>query len=258
MSLFSGLLLVIFACGRASGPPASSTAQSVAGGRESAPAVTPPPYDPAIPRFIVPPERAIMTVTIRATEKSFAGSTQLVQDKTTTLLESVNAGSGCMATMIDYLQPVQPLGKYLRPDAKQYTSQMVVELDISLTGMTDIGDRIQRLDDCLGRIPELIEDKDGDDEAIAMTLSSVVPTLRDATVHRDALLQERFKALEEVAAAAQPPGQFQSSRTVCTSDGTVRIISHQLSGIELDVDFDCDQNPGDSNGPDKEVQEAQG
>ncbi|MGK7890852.1 MAG: SIMPL domain-containing protein [Leptolyngbyaceae cyanobacterium] len=237
-----GLLLIAFACGRASSPP-SSVAQSYAGlSRQSQTPPSPPHYDPANPRFIVPPELAVMTITITTVDESFAASTQLVQAKTQALLDAVTAGPGCSAQISDYAQPVQPLGRYLRRNAKQYISQMTIDLEIDLDGLTQVRDRLQRLDDCVSRIPEFIDEDGQEDEAIAMTLSAVLPTVRDATVHRSALLQQRFQALQAVATAQQPPPQFQPSDLVCTSNGTVSIVSHQLSGVELAVDFSCDRN----------------
>lgn len=234
----AGAMLLFFACGRASGPPSSVGAQSRSYDSEPRQALT-LPEDPAQQPFVVTPELAVMTVSLSTTQESFSASTQLLQDKTNVLLSKVGEGEGCTARILDYRQPVQPLGKYFRWDADQYTSQMDVELAIDLDGLTSVTDRIQRLDDCVQRIPQFTTADTNKEEAIAIALSEAMPTVRDASVHRDALLQRRFEPLQAVAATAQPPEQFQSSQTQCTSNGSVMIVGRSLIGIELDVNFEC-------------------
>jgi len=159
----------------------------------------------------------------------------------------VGTGVGCSARIADYTQPLQKLAARGKSDASSYTSTINVELEMTFTSLDTIDDRIERLDDCLGRIPDA-DAKSEDKEAIALSFSAIVPTIRDVSVHRDTLLQQHFDRLSAVAAADAPPSQFQASETRCTSDGTVSIVSRQLSGIELAVDLTCKQLT-DSTGP---------
>lgn len=239
-----GVMLLFFACGRASGPPSSVEAQSRSYD-ERPHATLPLPNDPAQRPFIVPPDLAVMTVSLSTTQSSFAASTQLLQDKADLLLTKVAEGEGCVARVLDYRQPIQPLGQYFRWDADQYSSQIDMELNISLDGLASVTARIQRLDDCVQRIPQF-EDKDTKkDGAIAVALSPAMFTLRDSNVYRDDLLQKRFAPLQAVADAAQPPGQFKASQTECTSNGEVMIVARSLGGVELDVNFECTRFGGD-------------
>ena len=237
---FAGILFLFFACGRASGPPESVNAQSRSYDSQPA-APLPAPSDPARQPFIVPPEVAVMTVSLVTTQESFAASTQLVQEKAALLVTQVEEGNGCTARIVDYRQPVQPLGKYFRWDADQYTSQIDVEMKIDLDGLNSVTERIQRLDDCVQRMPQFADKDTKKEEAIAVSLSTAMPTIRDASVHRDQLLQRRFAPLQAVVNTAQPPGQFKATQTQCTSNGDVRIVARSLSGIELDVNFECDR-----------------
>lgn len=236
MTALMGTLLLFFACGRASSPR-TSIAQS----RSSydAPIDTPSPSDPAQQPFVVPPELAIISARLSTTQPSFAAATQLLQEKTDRLLSDVNAGSFCGANILDYRQPVPPLDKYFRWDADQYTSQIDVEIEVSFEGVTAISERIQRLDDCIQRIPEFATVETKKEEAIAMALSPALPTIQDPTIHREALLLRQFAPLQAVADAAQPPSQFTAIATQCTSNGDVKIVGRSLSGIELAVDFEC-------------------
>ena len=234
----AAILLLFFACGRASGPPTSVEAQSRSSNKRSH-SPLPLPNDPAQSPFIVPPDLAVITIGLSTTQPSFAASTQLLQDKAELLLAKITEGEGCVARGLDYRQPIQPVGQYFRWDADQYTSQIDVELNIALDGLASVTDRIQRLDDCVQRIPQFANKDTKKEEAIAVALSPVLFTLRDSSVYRDELLQKRFAPLQAVADAAQAPGQFRASQTQCTSNGEVMIVARSLSGVELDVNFEC-------------------
>ena len=233
----AGLLFVAYACGRTSAP-SSSVAQSRSD-YDSSRIQTVSAQDPALQRFIVPPELALMTLSLVATEESFPESTQLLQDSAAAVVEAVD-GNGCSARMLEYTQPALSWGQSGLYDGR-YSSQIDVEVEVSFAGLNEVGDRITRLDECVQLIPEFTTDNGKRDARLAIATSSVMPTLQDANRYRDELLQQRFTALQEVAAAANPPGQFEASKTVCTSDGTVKIVNRNISGIELDVDFYCEQ-----------------
>ena len=172
-----GTLLIFFACGRASSPR-TSIAQS----RSSydAPRIdTPSPSDPAQQSFVVPPELAIISARLSTTQESFADATQLLQEKTNLLLSDVNAGSTCSAKILDYRQPIPSQEKYFRWDAEQYTTQMDLEIRVSFEGVTSISERIQRLDDCTQRIPQFTTSETKEEEAIALTVSPALLTIKD-------------------------------------------------------------------------------
>lgn len=236
-TVLASTLLLVFACGRASGPPSSVIAQSRSYDSEPHQAL-PLPDDPARQSFVVSPELAVMMVKLSTTQATFEASTQLLQDKASLLLSEVGAGEGCKVDIVDYRQPVQS-GTYLRWDADQYTSQMNLAIEISFETLTSVTERMQQLDNCVQRIPTFIHKDTKQEEAIAVALSPAMPTIRDASVHRDDLLQRRFAPLQAVAVATQPPEQFKAAHTQCTSNGTVEIVARTLSGIELDVHFEC-------------------
>ncbi|MEM9213058.1 MAG: hypothetical protein AAGD25_01655 [Cyanobacteria bacterium P01_F01_bin.150] len=237
----AGTLVLFFSCGRASGPPSSVIAQSSRSDDSRGYAEAVVPNDPARQPFLIPPDLAVMTVSLSTTQSSFSASTQLLQEKADLLLTKVGEGDGCVARILDYRQPTQPAGKYFRWDGDQYTSQIDLALDIDFDGLSSVTNRIQRLNNCIQRIPQFVDKDTKKEEAILVVLSAAMPTIRDASVHRDELLQRRFAPLQSVVDAAQPPGLFKAEQTRCTSNGDVRIVERTLSGVELDVNFECVQ-----------------
>ncbi len=196
--------------------------------------------DPAISSFIVPPEIAVMRARISATAGSFAEVAKSIEVNAETVLKSVNSQEGCSASIIDYQHPVEMIsGKKILADKRKYSSRLQLEILISFAEMKDIKERIKQVNDCLQAIPEVTIQKPKESISIYLALSDVMPTIQNVGKYRQQLLKAKFNGLKEVANLSEPATQFSASDTRCTSKGIVKVVERSLSGIELDVDFDC-------------------
>lgn len=231
-------LLIFLACSRNQTSSSSVTAQSYRS--ESNQNNFPP--DPALNRFMVPPEIAVMSVKIRSRASSFPRVTELLEASSAKLLKSISKIEGCSAKVVEYHHPsLIDSGKSILSYPKNYSSAMELELQISFAEMKEINERITHINTCLQAISQLkIEQpKEDKDASIYLELSRVMPTIKDVGKYRKKLLEAKFKGLKEVANYSEPATQFRASDTRCTSQGTVEVISRSLSGIELEIDFDC-------------------
>ena len=75
--------------------------------------------------------------------------------------------------------------------------------------------------------------------SVDLVVSDVMPTIQNAEKYREKLLESKLTALKQVANLPEPATQFQASDTRCTSKGIVKVVKRSLSGIELDIDFEC-------------------
>ena len=195
--------------------------------------------DSAVSSFIVPPEIAVMRARISATAGSFAEVAKSIEVNAETVLKSVNSQEGCSASIIDYQHPVEISGKKILADKRKYSSRLQLEILISFAEMKDIKERIKRVNNCLQAIPEVTMEKPKENLSLYLALSDVMPTIQNAGKYRQQLLKAKFNGLKEVANLSEPATQFSASDTRCTSKGIVKVVERSLSGIELDVDFDC-------------------
>ncbi|MCC0177387.1 hypothetical protein I4641_10405 [Waterburya agarophytonicola K14] len=201
-----------------------------------------PPQDPAIARFVVAPEIAIMGAEINTTASSFDEVIELMEINSQKVINSVAKIEGCSAKITDYQHPgIINYSKAVISDTQKYSSSMKLEILISFDRAKDIRERIEQMNNCLGTIPQLkLEDSpENKNKSIYLALSNIIPTIKDGGKYRQKILEAKFKPLKEVASFDQPPTQFDAADTKCTSKGIVRVVDRSLSGIELDVDFDC-------------------
>lgn len=231
-------LLIFLACSRNQTSSSSVIAQSY----RSESNQNNLPQDPAINRFIVPPEMAVMSVKIRSRASSFLRVTELLEASSAKLLKSISKIEGCSAKVVEYHHPsLIDSSKRILSYPQNYSNAMELEIQISFAEMKDINERITQINNCLQAISQLkIEQPQEDkDASIYLSLSRVMPTINDVGKYRKKLLQGKFTGLKEVANYSEPATQFRASDTRCTSQGTVEVINRSLSGIELDIDFDC-------------------
>jgi hypothetical protein len=199
------------------------------------------PEDPAMSRFIVTPEIAVMKGEIVTTASSFNEVIQLLKTNSDQLINSVSKIKGCSVNIRDYQHPiVSNSSKAIFDNAKKYSSS-VLEIKISFAQTKNIQERIQQINNCLQAIPELKIDNFQKDQnaSVYLTLSRVMPTIKDGEKYRTQLLATKFARLKEVTKFPQAVGQFQSLNSNCTSEGIVQVMNRSLSGIELDIDFSC-------------------
>lgn len=231
-------LLIFLACSRNQTSSSSVTAQSYRS--ESNQNNLPP--DPALNRFIVPPEIAVMSAKISSRAGSFSKVTELLEASSAKLLKSISKIEGCSAKVVDYHHPslIDP-SKRILSYPQNYSNAMELEIQISFAEMKEINERITQINTCLQAISQLeIEQPQEDkDASIYLSLSRVMPTIKDAGKYRKKLLEAKFTGLKEVANYSEPATQFRASDTRCTSQGIVAVTSRSLRGIELDIDFDC-------------------
>jgi len=198
--------------------------------------------DPASDRFIIAPEIAVMSAKITSYSSSFAETTKLLETGSNQLLGAVGAVAGCSAKITDYQHPVvNNSRKVSLSDKNRYLGNLEIEILISLAKTEDINQRMQQLNKCLQAIPKLkVASTPSDKNAsIYLSLSQVMPTIKQQGKYRQELLEFKFKPLKEVGNISNPATQFNASDTKCSSTGIVQIISRSLSGIELDINFDC-------------------
>lgn len=198
--------------------------------------------DPASDRFIVTPELAVMSAKIRSSSNSLAKTSELLETGSKKLLSSVNGVEGCSATITDYQHnKIITSRKASLSDKDIQVGNLKLEISTLFTKDQDINQRIQQLNSCLQAIPELkVEEAELDKNArIHLSLSQVMPTIKQASKYRKELLEFKFKPLKEVDSISDPATQFNASDTKCTSKGIVQVVNRSLSGIELDIDFNC-------------------
>ncbi len=198
--------------------------------------------DPASDRFIIPPEVAVMSGKMTSSSSSFDKTSKLLVTGAKEFLSNVNSIENCSAKITDYRHPaVNKSSKVSLSNKNRYLGNLKLEILISFAKTQDINQRIQQLNSCLQAIPQLkVEQAESDKNArIDLFLSQVMPTIKQASKYRKELLEFKFKSLKEVGSISNPATQFNASDTKCTSKGIVQVVNRSLSGIELDVDFDC-------------------
>ena len=229
---FTCLLWLLFSCNRS-----QMSSSSVSAYQTSSSAKEFSLEDPAINRFIVIPEIAVMKTKIRVTASSFDEVAKLIEVNSQKVLKSIDNIEGCSARILDYQHPVEQRAGKL---GKAFLfSSLELEILISFAEMKNVKERIKRVNNCLQGIPELTIEKKQKNVTIHHVRSDVMPTIQNAQKYRQKLLESKFTALKEVANLSEPATQFNASDTRCTSKGIVKVVKRSLSGIELDIDFDC-------------------
>lgn len=195
-------------------------------------------------RFLVPPEIAIMQANIRATNKSFTKTFELIETNTDRVIQSINNTDGCRADILNYQHSEEASSNrdygFKNFDDLIYTSSLDLEITISFDNNNSVKERIQQLNNCIQAVPQLTSD-DSENGSISLNLSQPIPTVKNASEYRKQLLGTKFASLQEVANLSETPSQFNASDTKCTSKGNIQIINRSLSNIELDIDFNCQQ-----------------
>ena len=200
------------------------------------------PTDPAINRFIVPPELGVINGTINSTANSFAEAAELLETNSDKLQTSIAQENNCSFKLIDYKHPLaRGSRKSITSQAKKYSGSVEFEILISLANAKNIKERIQQTDNCLQAIPTLTLEQNQKDKDMKINFffSRVFFTIKDAGKYRQKLLEFKSQPFKEVANISNPAVQFDAQDTKCTSKGIVTVIKRSLSGIELDIDFDC-------------------
>ena len=232
-------LFLFLSCTASQKTSSSVTAQSY----RSDPPSNNPPVDPAIARFIVPPELGVIEGKIHSSATSFTKVAELLATNSDKLEKGIAQTKGCSYRMLDY-QHLNPMAwgsqKSLSSKNKQHSGSLKFEILIPLSQAKDIQARIGQIDSCLTAISKLeLSNPEDKDTSINLSLSQVLLTVEDAGKHRQKLLEFKSQPLKEVASLSQPPIQFDAKDYKCASKGNVTVMDRKLSGIELDIDYDC-------------------
>ena len=235
------LLLLFYSCNKNNSPSTIAQSPGYSENTQQPNTVT---NDPTSDRFMVPPEIAIVQANIRATDKSFAKTFELIDANTDRLIQSINNTDGCRADILDYQHSEEASSnRGYDPenfDDLVYTSNLDLEITISFDDNNSVKERIKQLNNCLQAVPQL-KPENSKNSSISLNLSEPIPTVKNASEYRKQLLETKFASLQEVANLSETPSQFNASDTKCTSKGNVQIINRSLSNIELDIDFNCQQ-----------------
>ncbi|BAZ43214.1 hypothetical protein NIES4102_02140 [Chondrocystis sp. NIES-4102] len=193
------------------------------------------PQDPALARFIVAPEIAVAIANLSFNANSIDEIIKLTETNSQSFLNSLNTVKGCTAKIINYQYPLSNnYNRNVINNEQEYFHSLDIEITISLAETKDIKQRLNQINNCLEAIP-----KQNNNEMVSLTLSEVMPTIKDVNQYRQKLLEAKIKPLQEVAKIPNPPTQFKATDTRCTSQGIVEIVNRSLNGIELNIDFNC-------------------
>lgn len=197
--------------------------------------------DPAIKKFIVPSEIAIINGNVRVTSSSYSEAFNLINNSAETLSEKINAIDNCTVEIIDYKHPVKTYSKRSLNDNIRYHSSLDILITAAFNSANSVLEKSQQLNQCLQAIPQIESDNQSQNTDLKLNLSPALPTIINANKYRQQILESKFIQLQKVANLSDNPPQFDASETKCTSNGDVQIVSRTLNNIELDVDFKCQQ-----------------
>lgn len=198
--------------------------------------------DPAFSRFTVPTEIAVINISISAYGTSFKEVSNLIELNAEEIIKNVSREKGCSANIQDSVQitngDLYDQQREINSNIN-YQSNLDLEILISFSEISTIKERMKQISKCLQKIHEIEFKKTEEVTEIAIYMSNVLPTIRNANGYRKQLLEHKFNTLQEIVDIKQQPLQFNASSTKCTSNGTVAIINRSLNEIELDIDFKC-------------------
>ncbi|MES2643992.1 MAG: hypothetical protein V4850_31170 [Myxococcota bacterium] len=225
-----GLVLgLALACGGLGGSGrgdsfSSSTEREVAPGAEG--------YAALDQAYRVPPDRAVVAVTIGVTAGSVAETSSALTTEVTTLEQAL--GTRCTAAVLDYGPPTAT-------GDTSWAATAEVRVDIDLRGLPGVSERRERIDACLASFePRLTHENWKSYANSPRQVRRSAPTLVvDAPdQHRDALLERERTRLSWAAAATGAP-QLHPEDLRCVPAGTVHVGDQRLSGVVLALDMSC-------------------
>ncbi|MDP2309837.1 MAG: hypothetical protein Q8P18_27710 [Pseudomonadota bacterium] len=224
VGLALGLALACGGLGGGRGDSYSYSERTVAPGADGYPGL-----DQA---YRVPPDRAVLAVTINVAHESFASTASGLTTEVAALEQAL--GSHCTATVLDYAAP-------LSSGSPQWTATAEVRVDIDLRGLAGVAERRGRIDACLATIEPLLTPDGWKSLGTGnRQVRRSVPVLAvDAPEqHRDALLARVRTGLAWAAAATGAP-QVHPDDLRCVPDGGVTVGDRRLSGVVLTLDMPC-------------------
>jgi hypothetical protein len=224
-------LLVLVACGRsdaASRLDFSARDESSSYMRSSGEPPLEAPVDPSAPSLDVPPDRALLDLSIGVVGQGFSATADRTREVIEAVAQTVRGGDGCEAHWIDHTPPTP------RGDDGEFRGEGRLRIDVALADLSDTAARAARLDACVARL-ETADLGAG----VHLRLSSALVTVDDPQAHGRALLKARLAPLHELAATIDAPPQYEPAGVRCRSTGAVSIVERRLSGVTLTLDFSC-------------------
>lgn len=182
--------------------------------------------------YRVPPDRALVALTVNVHASSVTQTSSLLTTEVTTLEDTL--GTRCAATVLDYTPPTAM-------DTTWWSASAEVRVDIDLRGLAGVSERRGRIEACLAALDPLLTPaswKSIGDSPRQMRRSPPVLAVDAPDQHRDALLERARTELAWAASATGAP-QLHPEDLRCVPYGTVRVGDKRLSGVVLTLDLPC-------------------
>jgi len=225
-----GLLLgLALACaGVGSGDVGSGDSYRSSSYREPAPGAE--GYTTLDHSFRVPPDRALVAVTVGVSQPSFAETSAALSAEVANIQAALTGP--CTTTLMDASSPDQ--------DGTTWSASAELRVDIDLRGLPGVAERRTRLDTCLAALDPLLttEWKKISVGTRIVQRSAPLLSVDDPEQHRDALLAQAAASLAWAAGAAGAP-QLHPTDLRCVPRGTVTVGDRRLSGVVLELDLPC-------------------
>jgi hypothetical protein len=177
----------------------------------------------------VPPDRAIVRADIRVKAESYTSASESVDAAARTIVDALSSSEGCTGALVDRQPP--------RSESDDWIGSFSVRVDADVRGLEDVHERAQRIDHCIGQFHGVAEDARLAGGAIAVGQPAWI--VDDPSLHRAALVEQRFAVLRAMEAAPDRPMQFHPEAVTCTSKGTIAPTRASVSGVTLVLDFAC-------------------
>lgn len=186
--------------------------------------------------YRVPPDRAVVAVTVRVDQPTAAAASAQLTAELDALVAAT--GAACAPELLDATPPTASRG-YTGDASWGATAE--VRLDVDLRGLATTPERRTKLEACLAALdPSLTQDewvKSGAGTRMVVR-SAPVLAVDQPEAHRDALL-DRARARLTWAAQAGGAPQLQPGDLRCVPDGSVIVGDRRLSGVVLELSMPC-------------------
>lgn len=187
----------------------------------------------------VPPETAVIPLTLSASNKSFASTAADLEQLTKRVTELADNTEHATFALLHATTPLWDGDDIWRAQAQ-------ARITISLMGADTVPARLARL----APIMEALQADSAHQRAHGhkvkssaaaggLQIGTPVPSLHDVTVHRETLLDALLDRLRSVAREPAPP-QWRPADLRCHSTGIVTVVHRSLSGIVLALEVRTD------------------
>lgn len=184
-------------------------------------------------QLVVPPERALLPVEVTVIHQSYELAASEAR-RARTEIEGL-LGPHTQVRIHDYTPPASS-------DGVTYRAWIALEIETDLRGLSEVEQRMDRLDAVLGRLlSQIFSEAPLRKKWTPKTSASANHGALHYDVyapqdHRPALLAQVASLLEGLPEASASP-QWDPSALCCMSTGDVRVRSRRLGGVTLELDL---------------------